>query len=135
MNSTSLFVTVERPCEETISWAIQLLKNAGLRVISTFDLREARHSHPDCPCPNHGTEACDCQMSILLIYHGTQPPEALLVHSFHETTWLYLVDTPEQPVNHALDSLIRKILSQPIPDLIEKTEYRLHSQGITRENP
>jgi hypothetical protein len=134
MNSTSLFLTVERPCDETISWANQLLKNAGLRVIRTFDLREARLSHPDCPCPNHGTEACDCQMSILLIYHGDQSPASLLIHSFHETTWMYLVDTPEQPINHALDTLIREILIQSVTDPLETTEFRLYRQGIPREN-
>ena len=42
MNSTSLFATIEKPGEEIISWTIQLLEKAGLRVIRTFDLREAR---------------------------------------------------------------------------------------------
>ena len=122
MNSASPFATIEKPGEEIISWTIQLLEKAGLRVIRTFDLREARLSHPDCPCPHHGTELCDCQMSVLLIYHGANSPASLLIHSFQETTWLYLVDTPEQPVNHGLELLIREILSQPVPEAIENLE-------------
>jgi hypothetical protein len=122
MNSGSPFLTIERPGEETIYWIVHLLENAGLQVIRTFDLREARSSHPNCPCPHHGTDECDCQMSVLLIYRKEQPPASLLLHSFQVTTWLYLVDTPEQPVNHGLDLLIRETLTQPVPGLIDNTE-------------
>ncbi len=122
MNSASPFVTFEKTGEETIYWTLRQLENAGLRVIRTFDLREARLSHPDCPCPHHGTEACNCQISVLLVYHGGQPPASLLIHSFQETTWLYLVDTPEQPVNQALDLLIRETLAQPVPSSIENSD-------------
>jgi hypothetical protein len=54
-------------------------------------------------------------MSVLLIYHKDQPPASLLLHSFQETTWLYLVDTPAQPVRQDLAVLIRKVLTQPVP--------------------
>ena len=93
-----------------------------MRVIRTFDLRETRLSQPDCPCPYHGTELCDCLISVLLIYHADKSPASLLVHSFQETTWVYLVDTPEQPVNPALNLLIREILSQPFPGQLENSE-------------
>ena len=119
MNSASHFVTVEKPGEEAIYWTIQLLERAGMRVNRTFDLRGARLSHPDCPCPHHGTDECDCQISVLLIYHQEQPPVSILIHSFQETTWLYLVDTPEQPVNRPLDLMIRKILTPPEPSSLE----------------
>jgi hypothetical protein len=122
MNSASPFVTIEKPGEETISWTIQLLENAGLQVIRTFDLRESRLSHPECPCPHHGTEACNCQISVLLIYNGGQPPASLMIHSFQDTTWLYVVDTQEQPVNQDLDLSIREILTQPVPGPIENRE-------------
>jgi len=122
MNSASPFVIIEKPGEETLCWIIQLLENAGLRVLRTFDLQEARLSHPDCPCPHHGTEACDCQMSILLVYRGEQSPASLLLHNFQETTWLYLVDTPEQPVAQNLDLLIRETLTQPVSGSIENRE-------------
>ncbi len=122
MNSASPFVTIEKPGEETSNWTIQLLEDAGLRVIRTFDLQEARLSHSDCPCPHHGTEGCNCQMSVLLVYQGKQPPASLLIHSFQETTWLYLVDSPEHPVDQKLDLMIREILSQPAPETVENRE-------------
>jgi hypothetical protein len=119
MNSASPFMTIEKSGEETISWTIHQLEKTSLQVTRTFDLRGARLSHRDCPCPHHGTEACDCQISVLLIYQKDQPPASLLIHSFQETTWLYLVDTPEQPVDQALDLLIRETLVQPIPSSIQ----------------
>jgi hypothetical protein len=121
MNSGSLFLTIEQPGEEAILWTIRLLENAGLRVLRTFDLRGARQSHPACPCPHHGTEACDCQMSVILIYTQDQSPASLLIHSFQETTWLYLVTTPGQPNQHRLDIMIREILAQPVPNVIENS--------------
>jgi hypothetical protein len=122
MNSSYPFITIEKPSEDTIFGIIQLLENAGLQVIRTFDLQEARLSHSDCPCPHHGTEACDCQMSVLLIYQKEQPPVSLLIHGFQETTWLYLVDTPEQPSNQSLDLLIRETLTQAVPGPVENRE-------------
>ena len=122
MNSSYPLITIEKPSEDTIFGIIQLLENAGLQVIRTFDLQEARLSHSDCPCPHHGTEACDCQMSVLLIYQKEQPPVSLLIHGFQETTWLYLVDTPEQPINQSLDLLIRETLTQSVPGPVENRE-------------
>ena len=119
MNSAPPFVTIEKPGEETICWTIQLLENAGLRVLRTFDLQEARLSHPECLCPHHGTDECDCQMSVLLVYQTNQSPASILIHSFQEKTQLYLVDTPEQPVDQKLDLLIREVLAQPIHESVK----------------
>jgi hypothetical protein len=115
MYSTSRFVTIEKNCHEAIGWTIQQLSKAGLEVNRTFDLQEARVSHPDCPCPHHGSEICNCQINVLLVYQRAQPPASLLLHSFQETTWLYLVDTPAQPVSQDLVFLIHKVLTQPVP--------------------
>jgi hypothetical protein len=107
-------MTIEKPGEESIYWTVQLLENAGLKVVRTFDLQGARLSHPDCPCPHHGTDTCDCRMSVLLIYQMDLAPVSLLIHSFKETTWLYLVDTPEQPVDQKISSLLREVLTKTV---------------------
>lgn len=109
------FITFEKSAEETILRTMQQLEKAGFQVTRTFDLQQTKSAHPDCPCPHHGNDACDCQMSVLLIYRKGQPPASLLLHSFQGTTWLYLVDTPEQPVSNELRSSIRGILIQLIP--------------------
>jgi hypothetical protein len=115
MNSSSPLITIEITGQASIHWTIRLLEKAGLRVLPTFDLQEARLSHPDCTCPHHGTEACDCQMSVLLVYQAGQAPASILIHSFQETTWLYLVDTPEQPVDPEMERLLREVLAQTVP--------------------
>jgi hypothetical protein len=119
MNSTSPLMTIEKTCEESIHWTIRLLENAGINVLRTFDLQGARLAHPDCTCPHHGTEACDCQMSVLLVYQEGKSPASILIHGFQKTTWLYLVDSPEQPVDQNMDLLIRGVLAQTIPSSVE----------------
>jgi hypothetical protein len=135
MNSTSPFVTIEKPSNESIVGIIELFKNVGLQVVRTFDLREARLAHPDCPCPHHGTEDCDCQISVLLVYDKEQPPASLLIHSFQDTTWVYPVDTPEHPVGQRLDQLIQKTLTQLAAKPIENRNQNLDGQGIPNEIP
>jgi hypothetical protein len=115
MSSVSPFVTIDKPGEEAIRWVFRRLSKRGLRVVRTFDLQEARLSHGDCQCPHHGSEECGCQMLILLVYAGSHSPASMLVHSFQESTWLYLVDTPEQPVELGLEMLIQECLSRPNP--------------------
>lgn len=111
MNSASLFMTIEKPVEDSIGRIIQQLENAGLQVIQTFNLQEARLLHSNCPCPHHDTENCNCQISVLLIYKKDKPPASVLIHSFQEKTWLYLVDTPEQTIDPKLGLLIRGTLT------------------------
>jgi hypothetical protein len=115
MLTASPFITFEKSAEETILRTIQQLEKVGFQVTRTFDLQDAKSAHPDCSCPHHGGDACDCQMSVLLIYRNGQSPASLLLHSFQGTTCLYLVDTPEQPVSNELGRLIRGILIQLIP--------------------
>jgi hypothetical protein len=114
MISASPFVTIEKPGAESIDWIIKLLENAALRVTRTFDLRKSRLPHTDCPCSHHGSGDCSCQMTFLLVYQDGQAPASLLIHGFQGTTWLYLVETPQQPVDQKLDLLIREVLTQSV---------------------
>ena len=66
--NTSPFLSINHPSDEALQWTKQQLLQAGLRSIQTFDLHTARLALHDCPCPNHGTEECDCQMVVLLVY-------------------------------------------------------------------
>jgi hypothetical protein len=133
MNSASPFVIIEKTGEESIHWTMRLLENAGLQVILTFDLQEARLSHPECSCPHHGTEACNCEMGVLLVYQEEQSPASILIHSFQDTTWLYLVNTPEQPVNPTLGALIREVLTQATPGPGDNRNHSPYRQGSPHE--
>jgi hypothetical protein len=117
------FQVLEQPCEETISWVTQRLEDIGFRVMVTFDLKIARISHTDCPCPHHGTEQCNCQLNVLLVYKTGSNPVTLLVHGHDGSTWLSLVNTPQQPVDPRLEAQIRKNLVIPLPLIQEEKSH------------
>lgn len=112
MNSTTPFFSTNHPYDEVLPWLKQQLGRAGLRMMQTFDLNTARLSLEDCPCPHHGTDQCNCQMVVLLIYGNEQQPVSLILHGNGGQTWLSLVDRPDQraeeetviAIHHALET-------------------------------
>ena len=117
------FLVVEQPYETTIAWLVERLRNQGLQTTITFDLQVARHSHSDCACPHHGTERCDCQMVVILVYgHNGSQPVSLVVHSHKAITQLSFVDTSQQPINTQLEKLLLQALT-PFVDSFPQIDY------------
>jgi hypothetical protein len=87
MNMSPL-LAVNLTCDRTLPWVSQQLLKAGLRGVQTFDLHGARAALNDCDCPHHGTDQCDCQMVILLVYGSTAEPVTLILHGNDGQTWL-----------------------------------------------
>ena len=111
MSDNSPFLSIVQSYDEALAWVTLRLSSAGLRVMRTFDLQAARHTHTDCPCPHHGTEQCDCQMVVLLVYGGDSRPISMVAHSFDGRTWFSLVDTPQQRADPRLEAAILQALS------------------------
>lgn len=88
----SPFLSIDRSCEETLNWSKEQLIQVGLRPVQTFDLHTARIGLHNCPCPNHGTDECDCQMVVLLVYGEAEQPETLILHGNGGTTWLSITN-------------------------------------------
>jgi hypothetical protein len=114
--SVASFLIVEQNCDTALQWANQQLAGAGLRTVRTFDLQDARAGSHDCSCPHHGTEQCDCQMVILLVYGSSNKPITLILHGNNGKTRLTL-DNTMQPAS-PLANQVRKIL-----DFTESTSY------------
>lgn len=126
----SPFLSVNQPCDEALRWTKKQLSQAGLRAVQTFDLHTARAGLHDCHCPNHGTEDCDCQMVILLVYGKTSDvstpldtsvstplntnPVTLFLHGNDGQTWLSIADEPRQHVDSKLLAGIRQALNPPV---------------------
>jgi len=110
MNAISPFLSVDHPCDETLHWLRRRLSHRGLRLLQTFDLHDARLGTSDCPCPNHGTTDCDCQMVVLLIYKETAEPATLVLHSNDGRTWISLVNTPSQRADASIRAEIENAL-------------------------
>ena len=109
------FLKLEMPCEEAVEWVLERISYAGLTVRRTFDLKAARNAGWLCPCPHHGTEQCDCQMVVLLVYQRKQRPLTIVAHGYDGQTWFSMVDTPEQRADPRLEAVIRRLLIYPFP--------------------
>ncbi len=116
MSNNSPFLILEQPCEAAIDWVVRQIRNTGLKVVRTFDLQAARHDHAGCPCPHHGTEQCDCQMVVLLVYGSSgqktnnRQPVSIMAHGYNGQTWFSVVDTPQQRADPGLEIAIRQAI-------------------------
>src|SRR5512133_3512020 len=111
MPTSSPFAVLRQPCDQAINWAASKLEQANFRAVRTFDLQVARMAHLDCTCPHHGTAQCNCQMVVLLIYQSNLPPATLVIHGNQETSWLYLINSPQQSIGTQLEKDIQEVLS------------------------
>lgn len=95
-------------CTVHIEWAnerlmpelLAALQRQGLHVITTFDFQLARAPHVECSCPHHGTETCNCQYVVLLIYepqYDYAVYRTITVHGQDEQVWLSLLKRPGMP--------------------------------------
>jgi hypothetical protein len=114
MNDNTPFMKMDQPCEEAVGWLADRLGRAGLSVMRTFDLQVACHIQIACPCPHHGTDLCDCQMVVLLVYQGNREPITVIVHGYNSQTWFSVVDTPQQRADPQLQATIRNVVSSQL---------------------
>lgn len=125
MSGSSPFLILEQPCDSAIDWVVQQISGVGLQVVRTFDLHVARHDHTSCPCPHHGTDRCDCQMVVLLIYGSEREPISLVAHGYNDQTWFSVVDNPQQRADPWLETAIRSALA-PFPTALLKRTSQSH---------
>ena len=108
----SPFLSINQLCDEALQWTKERLLQAGLRVVQTFDLHAARVGSHDCPCPNHGTYECDCQMVVMLVYGKAEEPVTLILHGNDGQTWLSIADSPRQKPDTKLTAEIKQVLEK-----------------------
>lgn len=111
MNESKPLLTLEGSCSDATVWLTRLVGQVGLQVLRTFDLQDTRYNTSECSCPYHGTNRCDCQMVVLLIYGAGSQPVSLVAHCHNGRTWLSIVDSARQPADSDLESAIRQALA------------------------
>ena len=117
------FLILEQPYDIAIDLVMQQICGLGFQVSTTFDMQEARHAHVNCACPHHGTEQCDCQLVVILIYGHGPKPTTLIAHGHEGKTWFSFVDSfPLYSSRHLETLLLRTIrLSENIQDPADAT--------------
>jgi len=95
MTHTDSLRTINQPSEIVIPRMTSMLMEQGLQVERSFDLRTAREAHVGCTCPHHGTERCDCQIVVLLVYGEDDNPATLVAHGRDGRTRFALANHPE----------------------------------------
>ncbi|RJP53300.1 MAG: hypothetical protein C4586_01750 [Anaerolineaceae bacterium] len=108
--TTPSFLIVDIPCDMALQTAKKKLTQTGLRALQTFDLHTARHIQQDCPCPNHGTADCDCQMVVLMVYGETAEPATLILHGSDGQTRFSIADDSSQRADRKLVASIKEAL-------------------------
>jgi hypothetical protein len=114
MSALIPFLVLDQTCDQVLAWVNQQLTSASFRVVRTFDLQVARLAHPDCPCPHHETNDCNCQMVVLLVYRKQDDPATLVIHGQDGRSWVSLAGPLGKRANQHLETAIRRAL---IPQL------------------
>ncbi len=122
MSSLMPFLVLDQTCDRVLSWVSQQLTAAGFRLVQTFDLKVARLAHPDCPCPHHGTDQCNCQMVILLVYRKQDAPATLVIHGQDGRSWVSLGSPLAKRANQHLEAAIRHVLLPQLPKVSSPIE-------------
>ena len=127
MSALIPFLTLEQTCEQVQAWVNLELTSAGFRVVQTFDLQVARLAHPDCTCPNHGTDDCNCQMVVLLVYLKKGSPATLVIHGQEGKSWLSLTVPEGRRANQRFETAIQRALRPRITTVLPRAEAAYES--------
>jgi hypothetical protein len=114
MTTLSPFLSIDFPCDQALQMTKTQLSEAGLSAVQTFNLNTARLGLHNCCCPNHGTEACDCQMIVLLVYGEAHEPATLILHGNNGQTWISIADSASQCGDPKLVTRIRRVLENVV---------------------
>ena len=122
MSTLMPFLVLDQTCDQVLAWVSQQLTSAGFRVVQTFDLQVARLAHPDCPCPHHGTNDCNCQMVVLLVYGKQDDPATLVIHGQDGRSWVSLAGPVGKRFNQHLEVVVRRALIPHISNMPSSSE-------------
>lgn len=122
MSALMPFMVVDEACGSVLARVSEELTRMGFRIVQTFDLQVARLAHPDCPCPHHGTDECNCQMVVLLVYRVDHMPATLVVHGQDRRSWLSLVNQTGQRTDCQLEGAIRRVLTPVVLESLPPRE-------------
>jgi hypothetical protein len=128
MSALLPFLALNQSRDQAEAWVTEKLTNVGLRVVETFDLQVARSAHPERPCPHHGSDECNCQLVVLLVYGKQDDPATLVLHGQGGNTWISLATPIETRAHQNLESSVRHILIHRFSDSFPPTDATYGTQ-------
>jgi hypothetical protein len=90
-------LTIFENSADAIDLLTAKLNHLGLKMERSFDLSFHEEENIACNCPHHGTNECDCQIVVLLIYVNVNGPDTVIAHSRDGRTTFSLVTRPDEP--------------------------------------
>jgi hypothetical protein len=112
MIHTSHLLTVQADGQNVVDQIADVLGKAGLQVVQSFDLQVAKAAHSHCSCPHHGSDKCDCQMIMLLVYDRDGKPATLVAHGQDGKTHLGMINDANRGHSANLMEIILDIFSK-----------------------
>ena len=128
MSAILPLLVLDQTCEQVLAWINGKLSDAGFCLVKTFDLYVARQAHPDCPCLQHGTDECNCQMIVVLVYGNQGDPATLIIHGQEGRAWLSLAIPVDGHSNQHLEVAVRRILIPHRADIPTPIEVSYDAQ-------
>jgi len=122
MSALLPFLALNQNHNQAEIWVKEKLTGAGFRVVPTFDLQVARRAHSECSCPHHGTDECNCQLVVLLVYGRSADPATLVIHGQDGKTWISLAPPVETGSRQNLESSVRHTLIHRYTDSLPPVE-------------
>jgi hypothetical protein len=111
MIHTSHLLTVQADAQVVVDLIADALNKASLQVVQSFDLQVAKAAHTHCSCPHHGSDKCDCQMIMLLVYDRDGQPATLVAHGQDGKTHLGMINNSNPRHSACLIDTILNIFS------------------------
>jgi hypothetical protein len=104
-----------------INRLVETIRVAGLQVVPSFDLQVAISPHSHCSCPHHGTDLCDCQMIVLLVYSQDDHPVSLVAHGKDGKTHIGLINNPGHGGAEEIETIVRSSFGSSVVDIFGQT--------------
>jgi hypothetical protein len=98
--------------DQAVTTVTSRLKQSGLGVVQSFNLRSACAAAPDRTCPHHGKADCDCQLVVLMVLDRIEQPASLMLHTYNGQTQIGLAASPGHQPSERLKRRLRRILRQ-----------------------
>jgi hypothetical protein len=103
-------LSVSQTCNQTADLLKRRLMERGWKTLQTFDLHETRFAIDGCSCPHHGTQECDCDMVVLLVYGMEPEPVTVLLHGCDGQTHVAFPEDAESKIKQASLVALRQAL-------------------------